>query len=422
MHVAEALLSFHAWYKLDAHWLWDKNENCATGKISAAVSRMMAMVKYFLPRKKGNAWKIQKFHDIFHLAVDMERFGSPRNFDCGVFESALKYWAKLPALTSQTRGYACFLRQAAHRIYEFLCMAKARRENGLLGVLDKKLPKLDECGAKLVDPLTIGGQPVLRGSHFSIFNTRAAGGGYIETKWSGSEKRRKGYVEAHPLVEEFFREEQHNRGDGAIIVDPKQDTDGHGTTVLSWKCYTECIFSPPLRCPTQPRLTFRCHPNYRNEGEFYDWVIVRFQRDNPTYFAEGHSHRTFFRSDCVPAKLILFVRDSSSGKICALVHACHFRTAALCHLDSVLMEPFQLEYHVARIEPQGGGRVPRRSVQKATLRLVEIDSIEARCFVVEEQRGIKENVPMPREVETANPGYDRVWLVRPRTDWGPEFV
>jgi hypothetical protein len=36
----------------------------------------LAMVRWFTPRKKGNGWKLQKFHDILHLAMDIERFGA----------------------------------------------------------------------------------------------------------------------------------------------------------------------------------------------------------------------------------------------------------------------------------------------------------------------------------------------------------
>jgi hypothetical protein len=42
--------------------------------------------------------------------MDIERFGHPSNFDAGPMESGLKYWAKLPALTAQMRGYNTFVK------------------------------------------------------------------------------------------------------------------------------------------------------------------------------------------------------------------------------------------------------------------------------------------------------------------------
>ena len=102
--LAEALLCFHAWYKLGIPCL-DSNGRLDTATIHSSIGKMLAMVRWYTPRKKGNGWKLQKFHDILHLALDMERFSPPCNFDAGPHESGLCYWAKLPALTSQRRGY-----------------------------------------------------------------------------------------------------------------------------------------------------------------------------------------------------------------------------------------------------------------------------------------------------------------------------
>jgi hypothetical protein len=138
--VSEALLCFHAWYKLDsASWFSETNPRHRTKLVSDAARKMLAMVLCYMPRKTGLHWKIQKFHDITHLAEDMSRFGSPKNFEAGFLESSLRYWAKLPAMTSQTRGYNEFLKQVSSRLHEFQCFAKAMRENNLIGVMDKQL-------------------------------------------------------------------------------------------------------------------------------------------------------------------------------------------------------------------------------------------------------------------------------------------
>jgi len=135
MELAEALLCFHAWYKMGRNPIGD-DKKIKTQIIKDSVSRMLAMVRWFTPRKKGNGWKLQKFHDLLHLALDMERFGPPSNFDPGPMESSLRFWAKLPADTSQMRGYNTFAKQVAARTFEFQCFAKALRKHGLSGVRD----------------------------------------------------------------------------------------------------------------------------------------------------------------------------------------------------------------------------------------------------------------------------------------------
>jgi regulator of replication initiation timing len=75
-HLAEALLCFHAWYKLG---VCDMKEDSKpeTSLIRDSVTRMLAMVCWYCPRKKGNGWKLQKFHNILHLAIDVERSEPP---------------------------------------------------------------------------------------------------------------------------------------------------------------------------------------------------------------------------------------------------------------------------------------------------------------------------------------------------------
>ena len=128
--LAEALLCFHAWYKLG---IIRKQPGGKVDRslIHASVIRMLAMVRFYMPRKKGNGWKIQKFHDILHLALDIERFGPPSNYDAGPGESGLKIWTKLPALTLQKRGYNTFLRQVGSRVFKTQCISKALRSHGV---------------------------------------------------------------------------------------------------------------------------------------------------------------------------------------------------------------------------------------------------------------------------------------------------
>jgi hypothetical protein len=72
-------LAFYAWYKKDDYW---SVTNTAYAK-ERALKHMIDMVKRVLPRKEGNRWDVQKFHEMFHLIHDMTRYGAPMDFDTG---------------------------------------------------------------------------------------------------------------------------------------------------------------------------------------------------------------------------------------------------------------------------------------------------------------------------------------------------
>jgi hypothetical protein len=72
-------------YKKDDYWSVT-NAAYAKGRATMAsnsLKNMMDMVKRVLPRKEGNGWDVQKFHEMFPLIHDMTRFGAPMNSDSG---------------------------------------------------------------------------------------------------------------------------------------------------------------------------------------------------------------------------------------------------------------------------------------------------------------------------------------------------
>jgi len=51
----------------------------------------------FTPHNHGNGWKLQKFHEILHLPVNIYMFGSPQNYDNSPTKHKLIETAKHPA-------------------------------------------------------------------------------------------------------------------------------------------------------------------------------------------------------------------------------------------------------------------------------------------------------------------------------------
>jgi hypothetical protein len=107
----EMILSFHASYKY-AH----RSER---GNFNMNVRLMMARIKQQINRGiETKNWSISKFHELLHMVVDSQNFGSHANIDAGKGEHGLKKWAKLPSKTVRTRDANHYYQDMATRIYE----------------------------------------------------------------------------------------------------------------------------------------------------------------------------------------------------------------------------------------------------------------------------------------------------------------
>ena len=420
--LAEALLCFHAWYKFGIPYL-DSNGRLDTETIHSSVGKMLAMVRWYTPRKKGNGWKLQKFHDILHLAIDIERFGPPSNFDAGPHESGLCFWAKLPALTSQKRGYNIFARQVAARTHEFQCMARAMRAHRILGVRDIPLVKKME-EEKVEDE----GKPKLLGTRYRVYSKQDCGGragnlGGFQSRWTTfpatkvfQKKKAKATFAVSPVVENYLRFQPKDDAD----VLPLVKVGGQ----LFWELRTE--ISAVLR-DNPKRVTLRCHPNYKNEGPWYDWVIVNFEAEDEDVFEET-AHSPQYDHNCVPCKVLAIARNPETDECKILVHGCGFRYKKEDRdSDTVLIEFWQLQYHDLQSElPKGiqnrnhdGSRTPHNNTYLAPLLTwVSLDNIVCRCLVVEEEPGVHEVLPTNKNGAPLN----WVLLVRQRSQWPSNFT
>ena len=495
IHLAEAMLCFHAWYKRCIMSTYSKR------RIEAGVRRLLAMVKCYLPRGRGMHWCIQKFHELLHLAEEIDRFGNPRNYDAGPLESSLKFWAKFFSITAQKRGYNSFVHQVALRIHEQQCFFKARRRNKVSGCNDGKLPQMNADGgfSSEKEP-KLGGGPELKGSCYRVYRTKVkvnqqskrgkvhdqanetgvtqavpaapdATKRYKLSEQAGSDKKRKAYSELHPMIETELRRIQSNSvpvhavpqedktNDGFVDV-PSPYCTGEGDDKLEfWDLYTECelVYIDKRKNLAEgrdtdgERSTLRAHPNFQNEGPFYDWVMVKFDQDE-TQQEELQQSRARHNIDpqhevnCCPCKLLGFVKDAATGQVMAMVHPCDWQTEQEVKDGSVLLEHWTLSFRhdESRVfyrnrQDEQKKRNPMSHVYNPNLTFVSIDSIKCSCFVVEATPGMKQNVWVGKE-ET-DPSRKRggryslkydpddklrratsCILVRSREQWGKKFI
>ena len=510
VHLAEAMLCFHAWYKRCVI------SNYSMDDIEGGVRRLLAMVKCYLPRGRGMAWCIQKFHELLHLAREARRFGSPKNYDAGPLESSLKFWAKFFAVTAQKRGYNSFVHQVAIRIHEQQSLFKMRRRNLIEGVNDGRLPDLNDNGEIIGDQTAkVGGGPVLCGSRYRVYRTlvpvktnpideerdqmekdrmtqdqerakprkkrktvatlTGKQHQYIATEQAGDDtskgRARKGYSRLHPLVEDKLREvttpslaaedsqsPRYTADTDTEEPGPEKGYHGESSVAEYWDVYTECefVYVNQRRDPAAgrndegPRRKLRAHPNYHNEGEFYDWVIVEF-----TIPRDAIDRIEEMRQTCgvdpqhgpnfVPCKLFGFTKDSKTGTVMAIVHACNWQSEEEIRKGSVLLEHWSLDFEqmdkvfYKSQKDREMGLNPMRHMYRPKLYFVTLDSIKCPCLVVEATPGPKHRIWIGEEEsdpKNSQDGrrklkYDTVSklrraqaciLVRTRNEWGQKFI
>ena len=448
IHLAESLLSFHAWYKIS---------NAQTGgatdieKIDKSVRRMLAMVKVYVPRKKGMHWCIQKFHDMLHLAEDIRRFGSPKNYDAGPLESSLRFWAKHFAQTAQKRGYNIFVKQVASRIYEQQCLLRARRRNGVEGVSDENLPQLDKEGNITNRKMEKrGGDPILGGSRYRIFLNRNA----VEQsgrKNREADTRLEGVIEeatknmmlkemvAIPYQEEeraaFL--EKHQYTEEKDKMPPYTDwSEKRGCNQVFYELFTECEFALTVEKGEGCRVRLRSHPNYNGAGAWRDWVMVRYQSEGEggteqeEVQPEAAMHRQYNR-DYVPAKILGFFKHPVDQKVRVLVHPCEFRDVEDMKRQTVLTERWRKWYDVTELYTNG----TRKVYNEMMTSLIELESIKNPCLVVEHDPRLLERFEEGQinEKRLKKPVEGQLWvnsveemktvtLIRKRAEWGGKFT
>ena len=175
-------------------------------------------------------------------------------------------------------------------------------------------------------------------------------------------------------------------------------------------------------------MLYHAHPNYHNEGRWYDWVVIQYDSGlNPDFKQMGATPS--YQPYEVPAKLLSFILDKETGSRKALVHACEFRSDN--HLDSVLTEVWRLEYartskrRPAREETKHQPAEEAASYYKAIVRCVDIKSIVDRVFVLEEWPGLHEGFWWTGRTNGVEDGFayqNSVIMVQKRRLWAKHFI
>ena len=332
-NVISLLLFFEAWLGQEKYWdLIDEDEpKRALQAIKFLINRLVIA----LPRTKGNNWKISKLHEMLHLVMFMIHLGSTSGYNASRPEAHHIPHSKNPARRSQQDAQNID-QQCAKRITDTLIMETV---DNILNPPPVHQP-----------PEAVAAEDNQNATRFEV-KAFLIDGQYCRSV-DFITKTRAGMV-LLPNLDIFLLQHYADRlnanGIGAIqgcTEYRRLDPNAAGVSMI----------------------TFRCHPNYRGCGPWYDWAIIRF---------EEHDNTT---SD-YPSRIVCAVPplNEAGAEFELVVQCCTFRTNRI--------DPLFTEWHVG-----------------TDFHVVPSDSIVARCLAV-----------------PSCGDESRVMVVTPQCDWAGLF-
>jgi hypothetical protein len=259
----EELLSFHLWYKYGEAPFGPDYENGNANNLLLSLRQLMARTIAYCPREDRSGWKLQKLHEQLHLAIALVFFQHAQNFDAGSGERLLKDFFKKLAQMCQRRGQDTFIHQVSCHLQTLMMLRKARNASqGYSNIVEQR--RKEEL------PVVVPEHHLNGGHLYSIVHDLHTKGCTFQMHSSN-----KG-TQVHPAILSWLGKNWKK----VVSSD---------NSCLTLHCFTEYIHKNGRK--------FRSHPNYHNEGPWYDWASVAFGEDEAT--------------ENVPCRLLLFYRQQA---------------------------------------------------------------------------------------------------------------
>ena len=279
LNLLEAALCFDAWLHKDVFWTRE-DAPVEEARARESIKTLMNMCLLAFPEE----WHVIKFHMLLHFPHFITKFGAPNNYDSQRPEHSHIAHAKRPGRRSQkTHSGQKFERQVAQRMADTF-------------VIQCMHDKIIDC-----DAIKSPTGPHQRAPHQGTLCRIHCQQNCVNEVWKHTKVTTESdlHLQLLPGLLNFLLEHFDNQ-------DVVTCTEMHANDVL-----------------------FRCHPNYRGEGPFYDWAIFQ---TSP------------FR--CRPCKIVAFlpVMDDPQLQNCFLeeAHVVVLPCARKAHLHSTLYEEWTL--------------------------------------------------------------------------------
>ena len=251
-YIFQLLLCYWSWLKKP--YFWSRRNKVAKKAAIESIRIMLRELKDLWPRNTGNGWDLPKFHEQLHVPDDITRNGAPRNTHSGPNEHNHIRNVKRPSQNTQKRRKTLDW-QLGNRVTEnyFINHAMHKMDDVLTQTTESQPPK---------DPDSNDG--------ISVNATK----GKLIIQWSNVK---------HPKYK--FTWEKKN---GQILLHlPKPEERIINALIQYTVQLVNNIniehqqYTIPINCEFHHGdNVYRAHPNYKSNGAWYDWVMVRWNKDN----------------------------------------------------------------------------------------------------------------------------------------------
>jgi hypothetical protein len=230
------------------------------------ISETIKLIQSVFPRISGRGWKIPKLHGLTKFGTYMQRFGSASNFFGGIGESNHKRFVKDTGNNTQQRA-SCFSSQIAHRFYERMVCDIANQ-----ALVQKHNIKYNKAQCKSIS------YPVMEGKYTLTLNVN--GIHFTHPVLSPGKRTSVKFVEA---IVHYISQNDISRRQFII------------------QAFTCC----KLKLEGREEI-FRATCNFGNDGEWYDWCLIRWDGYDEPY----------------PARIIgFFVSSGNDRSVMAVVQS-----------------------------------------------------------------------------------------------------
>lgn len=249
----ETLLCYWSWLKGDV--FWKRGNATMKERYKNSIRAMLTNLQNLWTRTKGQGWDLAKFHEQLHIPDDIERNGSPNNTNTQPTEHNHIEFIKKPAKRSQRRQINLD-QQIANRYNESYLINMAHESIEITHKRLKGNPRIEDK---------------------TVFHSVSC--------FSGSVTLYKHHDKDDGEKYQYYLEKQFKWENVSSQIFSTLTDNLDNIANLEWDFCQEGIDQVEVRFYSEYKrhdTIFRCNPSFRAEGEWYDWVIVRWESDDPS--------------------------------------------------------------------------------------------------------------------------------------------
>ena len=366
--VFQMLLTYWVWLKRDTYW--KRFNRDAKEGARQAIQVMLVELMRLWPRTRGQGWELAKIHEQLHVPDDIERNGAPQGSNTGPTEHNHIRLVKRPAKGTQQRAEV-FDQQLGQRVSDSYIVDMAYQR--MTTTFDCSLPSFPESE---VIQTELSSQGTNEWVSIEV-RTNQPATFHFDPRSGREDNFCPAMIE---FLQAYYREYQ-PPGSGPEFPG--------GPSVF-----------PGVHLGTEYKRTgtiFRGHADYRHEGPWYDWVMLRWEREDNKPYAQPPDCQAGYGDDkstaqdylYAPGQILGFVKSPSHDGVQVVVSTCEFS-----HTQGSV---FSTKWKQSYVHYTGN----RRSCR---IEIVDVDSIVRHCLMV------------PHDANKSS--YHEIWC---QELWGDQF-